>query len=150
DLMFAIRTLSIPFDLGLAAVLFVVVRDATGRPNDGWLAAAFYLLNPAVILTGPMWGQVDGMGALPMVASMVLAARGRYGWSSVLAVIAGLVKPQYGVAAFILAAMALFWLRTPGGPRRILVVAVAAVLTFTVVLLPLGLGPVGYLDVLAK
>ena len=150
DLMFAIRTISIPFDLGLAAVMFWVVRDATGRERDGLLAAGFYVLNPAVVLTGPMWGQVDGMGALPMVASVVLAARGRYGWSAALAVLAGLVKPQYGVAAFVLAGLAVFWLRAPDGPRRILIVAFAALLTFGVVLLPLGLGPAGYVDIMGK
>src|SRR4029077_20505730 len=127
-----------------------VVRSATGRARDGSLAAAFYLLNPAVILTGPMWGQVDGMGALPMVASIVAAARGRFGWAAVLAVLAGLVKPQFGVAAFVLVGLALFWIRAPDGPRRILIVAFPALLTFAVVLLPLGLGPAGYLDVMSR
>jgi hypothetical protein len=150
DLTFAIRTLSIPFDLGLGALLFWVVRSGTGRARDGSLAAAFYLLNPAVVLTGPMWGQVDGMGALPMVASIVAAARGRFAWAAVLAVLAGLVKPQFGVAAFVLVGLAQFWIRAPDGPRRILIVAFAALLTFAVVLLPLGLGPAGYLDVMSK
>jgi dolichyl-phosphate-mannose-protein mannosyltransferase len=150
QLMFAIRTLSIPFDLGLGALLYWVVRSHTGRERAGLLAAAFYLLNPAVILTGPMWGQVDGMGALPMVGALVLAARGRFGWAAVLAVLAGLVKPQYGVAAFVLVGLALFWLRAPDGPRRILVVAFAALATFAIVLLPLGLGPVGYLDLMGR
>ncbi|HEY4228496.1 MAG TPA: glycosyltransferase 87 family protein [Candidatus Limnocylindrales bacterium] len=150
DLTFAIRTLSIPFDLGLGALLFWVVRVHTGRLRDGSLAAAFYLLNPAVILTGPMWGQIDGMGALPMVASIVAAARGRVAWAAVLAVLAGLVKPQFGVAAFVLVGLALFWLRSPDGRRRILIVAVATLVTFAVVLLPLGLGPAGYLEVMSK
>jgi dolichyl-phosphate-mannose-protein mannosyltransferase len=150
DLTFAIRTLSMPFDLGLGALLFWVVRSHTGRERDGTLAAAFYLLNPAVILTGPMWGQIDGMGALPMVASIVAAARGRFAWAAVLAVLAGLVKPQFGVAAFVLAGLALFWIRSPGGPRRALIVAFAALLTFAAVLVPLGLGPAGYLEVMSK
>ncbi|HYK94837.1 MAG TPA: hypothetical protein VE011_03075 [Candidatus Dormibacteraeota bacterium] len=150
DLMVAIRTLSIPFDLGLGALLFWVVRSHAGRERAGTLAAAFYLLNPAVILTGPMWGQIDGMGALPMVASIVVAARGRFAWAAVLAVLAGLVKPQFGVAAFVLLGLAGFWLRSPDGPRRLLLVAFAALLTFAVVLLPLGLGPAGYLEVMSK
>jgi dolichyl-phosphate-mannose-protein mannosyltransferase len=149
-LRFAIRTLSIPFDLGLGALLYWVVRWHTARARDAVLAAAFYLLNPAVILTGPMWGQVDGMGALPMVGSIVLAARSRFAWAAVLAVLAGLVKPQYGVAAFVLGGLALFWIRAPDGPRRILIVAFTALLTFSLVLLPLGLGPVGYLDLMGR
>lgn len=150
QLRFAIRTLSIPFDLGLGALIYWVVRSQSGRLRDGLVAATLYLLNPAVILTGPWWGQVDGMGALPMVGSIVLAARGRFAWAAVLAVLAGLVKPQYGVAAFVLAGLALFWLRPPGGPRRIVIVAATALLTFGVVLLPLGLGPGGYLDITAR
>jgi hypothetical protein len=150
ELMFAIRTLSIPFDLGLGALLYWVVRSETGNVRDPFLASAFYLLNPAVILTGPMWGQVDGMGALPMVASLVLAARGRFAWAAVLAVVAGLVKPQFGVAAFVLVGLALFWIRAPDGPRRMVIVAFTALLTFSLVLLPLGLGPAGYLDLMSR
>src|SRR5690349_23895459 len=54
ELVFAIRTLSIPFDLGLGALLFHVARSVGGRERDGLVAAAFYLLNPAVVLVGPM------------------------------------------------------------------------------------------------
>ena len=144
----AIRLLSIPFDLALGLLLFVVVRRETGSEGDGLLGAAFYLLNPAVILVGPMWGQVDGMGALPMVGAIVAAARGRLGLAGALAVLAGLLKPQFGIAAIVLAGLALFWLRSPDGFRRVLVLAFSALLTFAVVLLPLGMGPFGYLDLL--
>src|SRR5687767_14413318 len=118
DLALAIRLLSIPFDLALGALLYRVVADLTGRERDGLVAAAFYLLNPAVLMSGPIWGQVDGMGALPMVAAIVAAARGRVVWAGALAVIAGLVKPQFGIAGFVLAGLALFWLRSPDGVRR--------------------------------
>jgi hypothetical protein len=149
-LEFAIRTLSIPFDLGLGALLFFVGRDLGGSERDGTLAAGFYLLNPAVILTGPMWGQVDGMGALPMVGSLVAVARGRVALAGVLAVLAGLVKPQYGVAAFVLAGLVLFWLRSPDGIRRTAVLAAAGVVTFVAILAPLGLGPLSYLDLMGE
>jgi Gpi18-like mannosyltransferase len=148
DLVFAIRTLSIPFDLGLGALLFHVGRSIGGRDREGLVAAGLYLLNPAVILVGPMWGQVDGMGALPMVAAIVAVARGRVALAGVLAVLAGLVKPQFGIAAFVLLGLGLFWLREPGGVRRIATVALAAIATFVVVLLPLGLTPGSYLDLM--
>ena len=114
------------------------------------LAAGFYLLNPAVVLTGPMWGQVDGMGALPMVGALVAAARGRVGVAGALAVLAGLVKPQFGVVAFVFAGLVLFWLRSPDGIRRAAILALAGLITFVVVLLPLGLGPLSYLDVMSE
>ncbi len=150
DLQFAIRTLSIPFDLGLGALLFFVGRAFAGRARDGLLAASFYLLNPAVVLTGPMWGQVDGMGALPMVGALVAVARGRLVAAGVLAVLAGLVKPQYGVAAFVLAGLVLFWFRSPDGIRRAAVLGLAGLVTFVVVLAPLGMGPLGYLDLMGE
>lgn len=150
ELTFAIRTLSIPFDLALGALLFYVGRGFAMRERDGLLSAGFYLLNPAVVLCGPMWGQVDGMGALPMVGALVAAARGRIATAGVLAVLAGLVKPQFGVAAFVLAGLVLFWLRSPDGIRRAAILGLAALITFVVVLAPLGLGPLGYLDLMGE
>jgi hypothetical protein len=150
ELAFAIRTLSIPFDLGLGALLFGIGRAVTGRSGAGLLAAGLYLLNPAVILTGPMWGQVDGMGALPMVASLFAVARGRVGAAGVLAVLAGLVKPQFGVAAFVLGGLTLFWLPSTAGLRSIAILALASVATFLVLLVPLGLGPESYLDLMGE
>jgi dolichyl-phosphate-mannose-protein mannosyltransferase len=148
-LVFAIRTLSIPFDLALGALVFHIARSITGRARDALLAGAFYLLNPAVILVGPMWGQVDSMGALPMVGAVAAAARGRLAIAGVLAVIAGLVKPQFGIAAFVLLGLAAFWLREPRGYRKIATVGLAAIATFAIVLLPLGLTPGGYLKLMS-
>ena len=147
DLQLAIRTLSVPFDLALGWLLYDLVARVTGRDRDGLLAAAFYLLNPAVLIVGPMWGQVDGMGALPMVASIVAVARRRDFSAGALAVLAGLVKPQFGIAAFTLLGLGLFWLRAAEDRRR-LVVGIGAVAAFLVVLLPLGLGPLSYLGLM--
>jgi hypothetical protein len=149
-LSFAIRTLSIPFDLALGALLFFVGRAFAQRERDGLLAAGFYVLNPAVVLCGPMWGQVDGMGALPMVGALVAVARGRIALAGALAVLAGLVKPQYGVAAFVLAGLALFWLRSPDGLRRVAILGLAGLVAFVAVLGPLGMGPLGYLDLMGE
>jgi hypothetical protein len=146
----AIRLLSVPFDIGLGLLLYDVAARATGAPRAGLLAAALYLLNPAVLLSGPMWGQVDGMGALPMVASIVAVARGRVAAAGALAVIAGLVKPQFGIAGFVLAGLALFWLRSRDGVRDAAVLALSALVTFVVVLYPLGLDPRGYLDLMGE
>ncbi len=149
DLVAAIRALSIPFDLGLGALLFHVARSITGIERDGQLAAAFYLLNPAVILVGPAWGQVDGMGALPMVGSIVALARGRLALAGVLAVLAGLVKPQFGIAAFVLLGVGLAWLPSRTGICRVAILGLASMATFLGVLLPLGLTPIAYLDLMS-
>lgn len=148
-LRFAIRTLSIPFDLGLGVLLAWVVRSIGGSERDGIRGAAFYLLNPAVVLCGPMWGQVDGMGALPMVGAVVAAARGRLVLAGVLAVLAGLVKPQFGIAAFTLLGLGLTWLRSWDGARRVAILGLAALVTWIAVLVPLGLGPASYLEIMS-
>jgi hypothetical protein len=148
NLQLAIRSLSVPFDLALGWLLYDVVARATGRERDGLLAAAFYLLNPAVLIVGPIWGQVDGMGALPMVAAIVAVNRGRIAVAGALAVVAGLVKPQFGIAAFTLAGLALLWLSTADGLRRAMVLALGAVAAFFIVLVPLGLSPLGYLHLM--
>lgn len=149
ELTFAIRLLSIPFDLALGVLLFSVARS-TRRDRDGLLAAAFYLLNPAVLISGPAWGQVDGMGALPMVGAIVAITQGRLLLAGSLAVIAGLLKPQFGIAGIVLAGLALFWLRAPDGPRRVALVALGGLATFTLVMLPLGIDPLGYLHLMSE
>jgi len=147
-LAFAIRLLSVPFDLALGWLVYDLVARTTGRERDGLLGAAFYLVNPAVVLVGPMWGQVDGMGALPMVAAIVAAARRRPLLAGAFAVVAGLVKPQFGIAAFTLLGLGLFWLRTPADRRRLVLLAIGAVIALVVVLAPLRLGPLRYLQVM--
>ncbi len=150
DLAFAIRALSIPFDVGLGVLLFHVARSITGTDRDGLLAAGLYLFNPAVVLVGPMWGQVDGMGALPMVGAIVAVARGRIALAGALAVIAGLVKPQFGIAAFVLLGVGIAWLPSRDGFRKVAILALASVSTLLAVLLPLGLTPVAYLELMGR
>jgi len=92
----AIKALAVPFDVGVGLLLFGITASRAG----GWAgvgAAALYLLNPAVILAGPVWGQIDAAGTLVMLAALLAAARARLGLAAGLAVIAGLVKPQFGL-----------------------------------------------------
>ena len=155
DLRIAIRALSIPFDLALGVLLFWLVRDARARSGirnaelAGVGAAALYILNPAVIVAGPLWGQVDGIGALPMLAAIAATAKGRIGGAAALATVAGLVKPQFGIAAFVLAAVVVLDVRRPRGLRNLWVAVGAAVATYAVVMLPLGLLPGDYLRLLS-
>jgi hypothetical protein len=150
ELWRAIRSLSIPFDLGLGVLLFWIGRRLAGAPGAGLLAAALYLLNPAIVLSGTPWGQVDGMGALPMVGALAAVAVGGLVLAAALAALAVLVKPQFGVAAFVLVGLMVSWLRTRAGIGRAVIVALAAILTVAIVLLPLDLDPFAYRQVLAE
>ena len=91
-----IKALAVPFDVAVGLLLFWMTASRAGR-WAGVGAAALYLLNPAVILAGPVWGQIDAAGTLAMLAALVAAARARLGLAAGLAVVAGLVKPQFGL-----------------------------------------------------
>jgi dolichyl-phosphate-mannose-protein mannosyltransferase len=137
----AIKGSSIPFDLAIGVLLFVVVRGLAG-PGRGLAAAALYLLNPAVLMAGPMWGQVDAAGTLPFVAALVALAVPRYALAAALAMLAGLVKPQFGLVLLPVLAMAMLdWRATGrlGAPLRVLGAGLA---TYLAVTLPLLLDPI--------
>ena len=108
----AIKALAIPFDLAVGLLLYAITAPRAGA-WAGLGAAALYLLNPAVILAGPLWGQIDAAGALAMLATLVAASRGRLGLAAGLGVVAALVKPQFGlVLVTVVVLAALEWRRT--------------------------------------
>ena len=143
----AIKGLSIPFDLAIGVLLVVALRSRIG-PGRATLAASVYLLNPAVILAGPVWGQVDAAGTLPFLAALVAVANRKHGLAGVLGAVALLVKPQFGLV--LLPVLAVAFIRSPrplwsGAPFRVLGGALA---TYVVVALPLLLDPVRYASLL--
>lgn len=94
----AIKALSVPFDLLIGIFLFVLVGGRTDS-RGGLLAAGLYLLNPAVIIAGPLWGQVDAAGTLLFLGALVALAGDRFAVAGALSVLAGLAKPQFGLVA---------------------------------------------------
>ena len=90
-------------DAGVAWLLFSYAR----RFGKGWLgswsgerlgvvAAAVYLFNPGTIFNSAIWGQVDSVGTLALLGTLYLLARGWTEAAAVGAVIALLVKFQFG------------------------------------------------------
>jgi hypothetical protein len=111
----AIKGVSIPFDVLLGVLLYVVVAGRTD-PARGLLAAGLYLLNPGAIVGGTLWGQVDAAGTLFYVAALVALAVGRFAASGALTALATLSKPQFGLVAIPLAVVVLqSWRRGDGG-----------------------------------
>ncbi|HEX6127584.1 MAG TPA: hypothetical protein VF071_01030 [Candidatus Limnocylindria bacterium] len=110
----AIKALAIPFDVAVGLMLYAITAPRAGA-WAGLSAAALYLVNPAVILAGALWGQIDAAGALAMLATLVAASRGRLGLAAGLGIVAALVKPQFGlvlVAVVVLAALEWRWTRS--------------------------------------
>jgi Gpi18-like mannosyltransferase len=112
----AIKAMSIPFDLLLGVLLYVVVATRTDAAR-GLLAAGLYLINPAAIIAGPLWGQVDAAGTLLFVGALIALSVHRYALAGGLAVLAGLAKPQFGLVVLPVAVVALQRWRRGEGPR---------------------------------
>jgi hypothetical protein len=145
---YAIKGLSIPFDLAIGILLYAFVR---GRSTEllGLAAATLYLLNPAVILAGPAWGQVDSAGTLAFLGALLASSARRDGASGALAMLAAFFKPQFGLVALpILAVAAIrsYRSRELGSIGRALG---GMALTWIVVGGPLALHPLRYLGLLA-
>jgi hypothetical protein len=58
------------------------------------------------------------------------------------------VKPQFGIAAFVLLGVGIAWLPSRAGIRNVVIIGLASLATFLAVLLPLGLSPLAYLDLM--
>lgn len=143
DLARAIKGVSIPFDLALGIVVYAAARQLVGTVR-GLIAPAFYLLNPAVILAGPVWGQVDAAGALAYVGALLAVARGRFGLAGALTALAVLIKPQYGLVALPVGIVALTAWRTTGALRPVFRAAVGGIVAYLVVAVPLRLDPISF------
>ncbi len=150
-------------DVGVAYLLYRIVR--------GWLrgtrallpvvAAALYLFNPVSWYNSAVWGQVDALGALVMLAAVALLLKGHSEASAVAAVVAGLVKPQFGIVLAPLLAGVLLrrhllapgsgprpgrlpgsvrdWLVHEQGPWRLVSSAAASMLAVVVLITPFSL-----------
>ncbi|MEO8252552.1 MAG: phospholipid carrier-dependent glycosyltransferase, partial [Chloroflexota bacterium] len=90
-------------DGGVAWVLFCYAR----RFGRGWLgswsgerlglvAAVIYVFNPGTIFNSAVWGQVDSVGTLAVIGTLYLLARGWTEAAAVGAVVALLIKFQFG------------------------------------------------------
>ena len=145
----AIKASSIPFDLAIGVVLFLVTRRL-GSDDEGVAASALYLLNPAVILAGPIWGQIDAAGTLFFLLALVAVAGSRWATAAALAVVAGLTKPQFGLVVLPVAALAVAaWReRRDLGPGLKTVTGVA--MGYLAVAAPLLLDPLRYADQLSE
>jgi hypothetical protein len=95
-----VKVPAIVADLLIAAVLFRVVGRWSGR-RAALIAAALFLFIPVTWYESALWGQIDSIGALLILAAIVLLVGGWSEAASASAVMATLVKPQFGIILFI-------------------------------------------------
>ncbi|HSK93137.1 MAG TPA: phospholipid carrier-dependent glycosyltransferase, partial [Candidatus Angelobacter sp.] len=146
-------------DIGVAWLLFVVARrwgnELVARrwrsvtpERLGLAAAAVYLFNPGTIFNSAVWGQVDSVGALVLLGTVYLLARGWTELAALGAVVALLVKFQY---AFLIPIVAIVGIkrhlfgrssdpaRAERDPVRVLSSLAVGVVSLTVLILPFGM-----------
>jgi dolichyl-phosphate-mannose-protein mannosyltransferase len=145
----AIKASSIPFDLAIGLVLWLIVRR-WASPGAAVGASALYLLNPAVLIAGPLWGQIDAAGTLLFLLALMATASRRWATAGALAMLAGMAKPQFGLVIIPVVFVALWLWRTPAGIRPLARTALGALAVYVVLGAPLLLDPVRYADQLLE
>ena len=140
-----LKAFSIPFDLAMAVVLYRITAS-TDQPRRALIAPALYLFNPAVILAGPIWGQVDAVGTLAMLLALLAVSSGRFVAAGALVALAALIKPHSGIVALVVLAVAFYRWRRSGQIAPVLKVAGAGIASFALLTIPLGLGPLDWIS----
>ncbi|MGH2491486.1 MAG: phospholipid carrier-dependent glycosyltransferase [Candidatus Limnocylindria bacterium] len=105
-LRLAVKAASIPADIAIAVGAAMLAWRHAGR-GSAVLAAGLWSLSPGAIFAGPFWGQIDALGSLPLFAALVAAGSTRWGTAGVLAAIAAMVKPQFGIGVVVIGAAVL-------------------------------------------
>jgi len=123
-------------DMAVGALLYLAatqIERLLGRSSRlPLLAAGLWLLNPAVIYVSSVWGQVDSIHTLWMMAALLAALHKRWGWSGLLMGLALLTKLQAIIVAPLLVLLA-WW----SGWRSLARWCGAAAAMFVAGLLPL-------------
>jgi len=93
-----LKSVPILCDMLLAVAVFLTTdRIAGRRPALG--AAALIALNPAFIIGGSCWGQIDSVLAVLLVALLLFARQGKWQIAIPVFALAVLAKPQAGLLA---------------------------------------------------
>jgi Gpi18-like mannosyltransferase len=111
---------AILFDLALGYLIYRTLRSWKGE-RAGLIGAALYLFNPVTWYESALWGQVDSVGALVLLAAVLLLVAGWSEAAAGTAMLATLVKPQYGIVLFVVGFVLLgrHLLQPGSGPRPV-------------------------------
>lgn len=139
----AVKGLSIPFDLAIGVVIYFVARRFVGR-GRALVAPAAYLFNPAVVLAGPVWGQVDAAGTLAYLLALLALAGRRWYAAGALTAVAMLIKPQFGLVILPVATVAIILWRARRDVTVVVATTLGGILAYLVLTLPLRLDPISY------
>lgn len=123
-------------DLAGAVVAAAIVRPRYGD-RAAAVAVAIALFAPWTWPISALWGQVDALATLPLLAALGLAAAGRFSWSWVVLAAGILVKPFPVLVAPLIVVLQF---RSHPGPRALLSGPIAAIGLAYLVALPFASG----------
>jgi predicted membrane-bound dolichyl-phosphate-mannose-protein mannosyltransferase len=160
-------------DIAVGALLYYLVTRWRANRSDaqrlGLIAAGLYVFNPVTWYDSAVWGQVDATGAFILLLTIAALLRGNSEGASVLAVVAALIKPQFGLVALPVVGIVLLrrhllrpgtnprnpvllperfrrWFEVEDGFWRLVSSAVAGLVVMLVLLWPFSLGLIGDLS----
>jgi dolichyl-phosphate-mannose-protein mannosyltransferase len=124
-------------DTLIAVLLYRVVGRWANR-RAGLLATALFLFIPVTWYESAIWGQIDSVGSLLLLAALVALD---LGWSEASfgsAIAATLVKPQFGIG-LIVVTLALVRRHLRADPRRLATSVAVGIAVALIVVLPFDL-----------
>jgi hypothetical protein len=133
---------------GLLVLATVRLAADLGAPRRSQIAAAVAMaLGPMIWIDSAVWGQVDSIGAVALLYSVSALIRGQTVRGAILAALAAVLKPQFGILIPIVGVLAFVRARSARDPWAFVVAGLAGAATVALTALPFGLT---LPDVLAK
>ena len=102
-------------DLGIAWLVWSMVRELGGGRRAALFGAAIIVANPIFWFDSVVWGQVDSVGVLVLLLAVRELWRDRPERAAILTVAAAVIKPQLGILVPIVAAVAIRRALAPAG-----------------------------------
>lgn len=135
-----IKLVPIACDIALSALLYHTAKRRMGTAAALGLAAIL-ALNPAFLITGSCWGQIDAVLCLMLCLTLLEAREGRWQTALPLFALAVLTKPQAGLLAPLgLAALMKEGFTHAGTGRRIAAGLLAGLVVTLGIVLPFAWG----------
>lgn len=129
--------IKLPSILADVAAAYLMYRLAAKRNAwIGFLLAAFYVCNPAVLINSTFWGQVDSLFTMLIMLVVIFISEGKLNWASALLAASVLMKPQ----GIIFTPILLFeWVNRRNFKQAILCIFIY-IGTFLLIILPFSSG----------
>lgn len=119
-------------DLGLAVLIYQVVKKLTANIKKAFVAGTFYLFNPVSIFLSGVWGQTDSLVSFFGLTSFIALWAGKAWLSIPLLFLSFYIKPNWGI--FIPLYLFLLFLKKSQIKEIILGITISAVLFFLITL----------------